>query len=186
VISSEYEVRIFGVIMINMKVRNTGFTLIELMITVLIVTVAAVAISGVIAGSHLQYAQMFKRVHGDVANDSYNSRLIFDRICRKAKASSAVINSSVPSLRVDYYSNPNVNGSAYLIPDKFAIFYLGGTNLMLDTGNVGSSADTSTVIARNVTELEFSAPNIKSAQMVMTLKNNDHSITITCGSVMHN
>ena len=153
----------------------------------LIVVVATLGVSGVIASGHTHYVLMFRRAHGAVTNDSYTSRLIFDKICRKARAGTAILDPSGPSLEVWYYSMPNVNGSAYLEPDKFARFYLSGTNLMLSTGDIVSDSDTTTVIARNVTELEFSAPyDGKSVQMVMTLEDNNHSITITCGSIMHN
>ncbi len=183
--------------MTNMKRKNHGFTLIELMVTVIIVAVAILGISGVIAGSHRDYAQMFKRVHGDISNDAYTSRLRFDRICRKARAGSAVIDTSIPSLTVLYYSSPNVNGSAILElspPDSFAKFYKSGTNLLLETGPVGTTDSTPEVLARNVAELEFSFSNpqdSKSVQMLMTLDKDtsnasDYSITITCGSIMHN
>jgi hypothetical protein len=183
--------------MTNRKNRNHGFTLIELMVTAIIVVIAIIGISGVIAGSHRDYSEMFKRVHGDIANDAYTARLRFDKVCRKAKAGSAVIDSSVPSLQVLYYSSPNVNGSALLElspPDSFAKFYKSGSNLLLETGLIGTTDDTPEVVARNVTELEFSYSNpedSKSVQMVMTLDKdasnaNDYSITITCGSIMHN
>lgn len=180
--------------MTNMKRKNHGFTLIELMVTVIIVAVAILGISGVIAGSHRDYAQMFKRVHGDISNDAYTSRLRFDRICRKARAGSAVIDTTVPSLTVLYYSSPNVNGSALLEPDSLAKFYLSGTNLLLETGPKNTTDDTPEVLARNVAELKFSysdPQDSRSVQMVMTLDKDtsnasDYSITITCGSIMHN
>ncbi len=183
--------------MTSRKKRNHGMTLIELMVTVIIVGVAIIAISGVMAGSHRDYAQMFKRVHGDISNDAYTARLRFDKICRKAAAGTAVIDTTVPSLTVLYYSSPNVNGSALpeiSPPDSFAKFYKSGTNLLLETGSIGSTDDTPEVLARNVTELEFSysvPQDSKSVQMVMTLDKNtsdayDYSVTITCGSIMHN
>ena len=178
--------------MTNKKTRNDGLTLVELMITVLIMSIAIISISGVIAGSHRNFRLMFERIHGDIVNDAYATRLRFDKICRKAKAGTALVDTSVPSLEVLYYSSPNVNDSANLPPDRFALFYLSGTNLMLDTGPIGSDADTSEILARNVAELEFSAlSDSKSVQMVMTLdedtdNDHDYSQTIACGAIMHN
>jgi len=178
--------------MTNKKARNDGLTLVELMITVLIASIAIVGISGVIAGSHRDYRLMFERIHGDIVNDAYSARLRFDKICRKAKAGTALVDSSIPSLEVLYYSSPNVNGSAYLPPDRFARFYLSGTDLMLETAPIGGTDDTPERVARNVVELEFSAlGDGKSVQMVMTLDEDtdddtDYSLTIACGAIMHN
>ena len=86
-----------------------------------------------------------------------------------------------PSLSVLYYSTPNVNGDADLPPDRYAAFFLNGTDLMLATGtydpNSGATVQTGTeTVAGNVTELQFSAPpDFKSVQMVMTLADSDHS-----------
>ncbi len=184
-------------IMTNIKSRNRGFTLIELMVTAIIVAIAILGISGVIAGSHRDYAQMFKRVHGQISNDAYTTRLRFDKICRKARFGSAVIDTSVPSLEVLYYSSPNVNGSPLLElspPDSYAKFYLSGNQLLLETGLIDTTDSTPEVLASNVSDLEFSYSNpndSKSVQMVMTLDKDtsnsyDYSITITCGSIMHN
>ena len=103
-----------------------------------------------------------------------------------------MVDTSIPSLEVLYYSSPNVNGSAYLEPDRFARFYLSGTNLMLETALIGGADDTPELVAKNVAELEFSALSEgKSVQMVMTLDEDtdndyDYSLTITCGAIMHN
>ena len=176
------------------KKISYGFTLIELMVTVIIVAIAILGISGVIAGSHRDYSIMYRRVHGDITNDAYSSRLKFDKICRKAKAGSAVIDTSIPSLTVLYYSSPNVNDSAYLEPDSFAEFYLSGTDFLLKRGTIGSTNITPEILAKNVVELEFSFSNpgdSRSIQMVMTLdkdiaNTSDYSLTLTCGSIMHN
>ena len=176
------------------KSGNCGFTLVELMVVVVVVGIAILGISGVIAGAHKDYSIMFKRVHGEITNDAYAARLRFDKICRSAKAGSAVIDNSIPSLELYFYSTPNVNGSAILElspPDSFAKFYLNGTQLMLETSTIGNSDDIAEVLARNVTELEFSYVSSKNIQMVMTLdkdpaNNSDYAMTITCGSIMHN
>ena len=180
--------------MTNITKRNYGVTLIELMVVVIIVGIAIIGVSGVIAGSHRDYSIMFKRVHGQITNDAYSARLKFDKICRQAAAGSAVIDTSVPSLEVLYYSSPNVNGNAYAKPDSFAKFYLSGTDLLLERELIGNTDSIPEVLASNVAELKFSfsePQDSKNVQMVMTLdkdtsNDNDYSMTITCGSIMHN
>lgn len=166
--------------------KQSGFTLIELMVTILIASIAMVGIGGVIADAHRGFRQMYERIHGDIVTDAYAARLRFDKICRMARAGTAALNADATAVQISYYSTPNTTGDADLPPDCNATFSLSGTNLVLNTGT-----GTETV-ARNVTELQFSAPvDGKSVQMVMTLdkdlnKDSDYSITVTCGSIMHN
>ena len=76
------------------------------------------------------------------------------------------------------------------------VAHVAGRDQLLITGpnrvtsydpNSGTTAEISSItVAKNVEELNFSANHNKSVQMIMTLDNDDHSMTITCGSVMHN
>ena len=70
--------------MIFPKRIKTAFTLIELMMTILVASVAVLAVSGVVADSHKGYSRMFTRVHGNVETDAYIARIKFDKICRMA------------------------------------------------------------------------------------------------------
>jgi hypothetical protein len=66
-------------------------------------------------------------------------------------------------------------------------FYLNGTELIQDNGDIATSTVTSSeVIARDVTELKFSAGGGRGVQMLLTLNNGKESITVTCGSIRHN
>lgn len=183
------------------KTKKSGFTLIELMVTILIASIVLLGLANVIADAHRGYGKMYTRVHGNIVNDAYVARLRFDKICRQARAGSAALNADATAVQVLYYSTPNVNGSADGDDElnRYALFYQSGTDLMLETGtydpNTGNTTPTGTpeTVAGNVMELQFSAPDTRSVQMVMTLKNqnpaNDddrHSITVTCGAIMHN
>lgn len=175
--------------MLKNKKKRSGFTLIELMVTVLIASFVFLGVGVVLADAIKGYRNMFSRIHGDVINDAYAARLRFDKVCRQASAGYAEVDvSSVPSLKVYYYSVPNFSGDADLPPDMYAEFYLNGTDLMQKTATLAGAGPDPEILARNVTELQFSvSPDGKSAQMVMTLsKDREHSITVTCGSIMHN
>ena len=191
----------------NRKTK-TGFTLIELMVTILLASIVFLGIGVVLADGIRGYKRMFTRIHGDIVNDAYVARIKFDRICRKARAGSAIVSvdgNGNSLLEVNYYSVPNVSGNANQEPDRYAKFYLNGTypaSLMLDTSTIGPNTVTTTqTVASNVTELQFSSQFIdeetgyvtgNGLQMVMTLndknttKDSNHSITITCCSIMHN
>jgi len=170
--------------------KKSGFTLIELMVTVLIASIVLLGIGSVIADATKGYRQMYDRIHGDIVNDAYVARLKFDKVCRMARAGTATVGTSPPTLTVLYYSTPNLTGGANLAPDSSATFSLSGTNLVLNT--ISGGVNTTETVARNVTKLQFSEPiGGKSVQMVMTLDknpeiNSDYSITVTCGSIMHN
>jgi hypothetical protein len=130
---------------------------------------------------------MYQRIHGDILNDSYFASTRFDAMCRKADGGTVRTETAPPLIELYYYSVPNV-GSVYdLSPDLFVQFYLNGTELIQDSGDIATSTVTSSeVIARDVTELKFSADTGRGVQMLLTLNNGKESITVTCGSIRHN
>ena len=154
----------------------------------LMISVMLVAIAGVIADAHRGYNVAFKRVYGDVVSDAYFSRMRFDYYCRKVCSGDVVIDPDIPMVYLKYYSTPNISGDAYLEPDSFVQFYLDGTDLIQACGPIATNeaTDKIEVIARDVTELKFSADSGRAVQMVMTLDNGKESITVTCGSIRHN
>ena len=171
----------------NRMAGRRGFTLIELMVTILIASIVVLGVASVMADAHRGYNRMYQRIHGNVITEAYTARMRFDAICRKASSGGVSLDTSIPMLEVYYYSVPNVHGDADLLPDLYAQFYLNGTSLMLARGDIVSGAVIATeVLATNVTELKFSADSGRSVQMVMTLDDGRDSITVTCGSMRHN
>ena len=173
--------------MSNRKIKKSGFTLIEMMVTMLIAGIVMLGLANVIADAHRGYGKMYTRIHGNIVNDAYIARLRFDKICRKAVGGIAALGPDAESLTVVYYSVPNTTEDPDLPPDMYAEFYLSNTDLLLATGAIGpNTVPTTETVAGNVTELQFSVPDSRSVQMVMTLADPNHSITITCGSIRHN
>jgi len=170
-----------------------GFTLIELMVTILIASVSMLAIGMVIADSHRGYRRMFTRIHGGVVDDAYVARLLFDKICRSSSGSYEKYDEAVPSeVQVYLYSN-NISPGAD--PDQYARFYLSGTDLMLERGSAtydeankemtSGAASGLAVVVGNVMELKFDIEG-SSVQMVLTLDDGEHGLTVTCTSIRHN
>ena len=173
----------------NNRTNRAGFTLIELMITILIASIVMLGIAGVMADAHRGYRKMYERIHGDVVTQAYTARLKFDAVCRKS--SRYHIAYAPQEVTVLLYSD-NLNPGAD--PDRYARFYPQDnsypTALMLDTGtyNPGTGATTNTgteTVATNVEELKFSVDG-KSVQMTLTLDDGEHGLTVTCSSVRHN
>jgi hypothetical protein len=119
-------------------------TLVELMITVLAVTILIVGISGILAAGHKNYNTMFERVNSDVVRNAYEARRIFDRIVRKSIIEYVEINEARDDLTVFYYSDPN-DMMLDTFPDRYARFY---------TAEIGDGdADTELIVVTGVLNL---------------------------------
>jgi hypothetical protein len=181
-----------------MSVKNKnfrmGFTLIGLIITILAAVILLIAITGILAAGHRNYATMYERTTSEVIRNGYEARRIFDRIVRQSTSRrcdpSTVETTPSNYIYVYYYSNPqNLNIED---PDRYARFYLSGTDLMMEQGVVTNgfftteppppnsepwlSATGSKVIAHNVDATAASTNGIfskkgSSIRMVLTLDN---------------
>ena len=171
-----------------------AFTMIELMVTILIVGVVIIAISGVLADAHRGYRETYERVYGDVTTQAYTSRITFDRICRKS-SNSYNTNTGTDELYVYYYSAIDTTNAP--IPDRYAHFYTNNAgSLMLDQGPANISgpndivlqtANSSQALAINVTSAEFLQTEASNCtQMILTLDDGKQGLTVTCSSVRHN
>ena len=63
---------------------RAGFTLVELMVTIVIASIVLLGIGYVLVDAHRGYNKMFTRVHGDIVNQAHEARVIFDKICRQS------------------------------------------------------------------------------------------------------
>ena len=167
--------------------NRRGVTLMELVVAILITSIVMLGAAVIIVDAHRGWNSLYQRIHGDVLNDAYYSRMRFDAMCRKADGGIVRLEADVPLIELYYYSVPNVGNVVDLSPDLFVQFYLNGTELIQDIGDIATSTVTSSeVIARDVTELNFSADTGRGAQMLLTLNNGQEAITVTCGSTRHN
>ena len=164
-----------------------GVTLLELLVVILISSIVMLGATVIVVDAHRSWNSMYQRIHGDIISDSYYARVRFDTMCRKADGGAVLIDADVPLIELNYYSAPNVGTDYDLAPDMFVQFYQNGTELIQDSGDIATGMVTSSeVIARDVTELNFSADSGRGAQMLLTLNNGKESITVTCGSIRHN
>jgi prepilin-type N-terminal cleavage/methylation domain-containing protein len=189
--------------------NRMGFTLIELMITILAAAILMLGITGILAAGHKNFRTMFRRTSQGVVPDAYVARRAFDTFVRKASIkrydpSDADITPS-NYLYVYYYSNPQI-----LImeePDCYAHFYLNGTQLMLElgtvTGNFGaypglpslSSPTTTLILAKDVASVNFKV-FMYSVKMSLILDNENIPgstnkletlrMTVTSTAILHN
>lgn len=120
----------------NVRLRNfkCGLSLIELMITIVAVVILIIGISGILAAGHRNYNTMQERITRGVVPEAYELRSTFDRIVRKSSVRRADLFSGNNELYVYYYSNPR--DLTQSDPDRYAHFYLSGTQLLLEQGTV--------------------------------------------------
>ena len=192
-------------IMRKYKVKR-AFTLIELMVTIVAAIVLIIGISAMIAQGHRGYNRLYKRVTSEVVRNAYEARVVFDAIVRKSSIKRCDFSNGNNTVYLYYFSNPQ--DLTIEDPDRYARFYLSGTDLMLDHGEVTGGFETpqpglpslsptgTKVLARNLTVPEAGIFSMQGAavRMVLTLDNNSDTInkietlkmTVTTTAIRHN
>lgn len=174
----------------------SAFTLVELMVTILIASIAMLAIGNVLVGAHRGYQQTWERVYHEVVTQAYTSRLAFDRICRKSSRYYEHENpTSINELYVYYYSDDNpTKREDDPVPDRYAHFYTVGNILKVDYGDYDAlnistphaAVDGWEELANNAFATFFRSESGNVVQMVLTLDDGEQGLTVTCSSLLHN
>ena len=166
----------------------TGFTLIEVVIVIASIGIVTLGIGVLLANSQKNWGQLFERVYGDSATDSFALQRAFDTVCRKASLRKYELSSSADALEL-YYC---VAGSTASTPENYARFYQNGDRAqaqygLLQTGTWQPDTSTSTrtvTLASNIQSLEFTVEGM-SAQLFLTYLDSDIP-PIVFSSVRHN
>lgn len=173
------------------KIRR-GVTLVELMITTVIASIAVLSIGVLIVDGQRGWNTMYRRINADVVSDGYAARRMFDSTIRKASADKLLLDTAGNWIEVYYYADANST-----VTDRYARFYYtsggdrsdGTLNLEYgdwnSTGTEPRQASTTQRICSNVTYCVFKAAG-RSAQMICNLDNGEQSTTIASSAVMQN
>ena len=113
---------------------NRGLTLIELMVTLLAAMVLIVGVSAMLYHGHVGYSRLFRRVNSEVVRNAYEARRTFDRIVRRSSIRRCDLADGNNTAYVYYFTNPQ--DVTIKDPDRYAKFYVSGTQLRLEQGNV--------------------------------------------------
>jgi Tfp pilus assembly protein PilW len=169
------------------KKNRSGLTLVELSITMLISTIVVAGIGFAMVDSQRSLHQMYDRTQGDVINDAYIAKAVFDRICRKAS-----IQRCMPAIgelgsyaEVYYYNDANSTS-----PDRYTQFRVSNGTLLADHGTYNMATKNKTLIstetlATHVTAWQFAMQG-SSVIMTLSLQKGNQSLTVTCSSIRHN
>ena len=158
-----------------------GFTLVELMITMVIMIVVGLAIGVVIVDGQTGWNNMYNRLNADVVTDGYVARKKFDVVMRSASRGQSLVDGDGDWIEVYSYASPS---SAKV--DRYSRFYVSDGDLNLEYGQVDPRVTLSVeTICGNVSDCTFKQVGT-STQMTLTLDNGTQTNTIVSSAVTHN
>ncbi|MBN1975136.1 MAG: hypothetical protein JW787_15950 [Sedimentisphaerales bacterium] len=157
-----------------------GFTIVEMMISMVVMIIASLAIGAVIVDGQNGWSVMYDKINSDVVTDGYVARKKFDSVMRKASSEKIFVGDDNASVEIYYYSGEST------IVDRYLRFYQSGRNLNLEYGQLDprSVLQTETVCG-NVSDCTFHQVGM-SVQMILELDNGSQKNTIITSAVAHN
>lgn len=163
------------------QVASRGFTIVELIITALIIAIVGFAIGAVVVDAQSTWNNMYDKMNSDVITDGYIARRKFDTVMRKASSQSYLLDSSGGWIEVYYYASD----SSTLV-DRYARFYVSDDELNFEYGQLGprKTLDVETV-CKNVSECTFKQVG-RSVQMILKLDDKTQTNTVVSSAVTHN
>lgn len=169
--------------------NRRGLTLIELVQAFVMSAIIILAIGVLLYDSQKGWNVMYERVYGDVTIDAYAARKAFDAVCRKSSVNRYDLGEDNEFLEVYYYQND----SESTMPDRYAIFYTAGSQLLVEHGDLEEGTynpDPSLesivmTLADNVTNAKFFVSGT-CVQMIAALDDGNNSAVITTSAVRHN
>jgi Tfp pilus assembly protein PilW len=158
-----------------------GFTLVELMITTVVMIIVALAIGVVIVDNQRGWSNLYGRINSDVTTDGYVARKKFDTVMRNTSGEKFVLGDDGSSIEAYFYAS-----SASTVPDRYVRLYAADGDLNMEYGQLDPKVTTSVeTICGNVSECIFRQIG-KSVQMILTLENETQTNTIVTSAVAHN
>jgi len=158
-----------------------GFTIVELVITTVVMIIVGSAIGVVIIDSQRGWNLMYNCVNSNVVTDGYVARKKFDSIIRKACGENITLDDTGSWMEVYYYASDSSTA-----PDRFACFYEADGYLHVAHGKLDTKVtlDVETICG-NVSDCKFIRVG-RSAQMILKLDNGTHKNTVISSAVTHN
>ncbi len=158
-----------------------GFTIVELMITMVIMMIVGLAIGVVIVDGQTSWNVMYDRINSDVSMDGYAARRKFDVVMRSASRGQFLMDAEGAWVEVYSYVSP-----ASTVADRYSRFYVSDGDLNLEYGQIDPRGTISvTTVCGNVSECIFRQAGT-STQMTLTLDNGTQTNTIVTSAVTHN
>jgi prepilin-type N-terminal cleavage/methylation domain-containing protein len=158
-----------------------GFTLVELMITTVVMLIVGLAVGIIIVDGQTGWNNMYDRMNSDVVTDGYVARKKFDNVMRSASREKTLLATDGSWVEVYYYASPYST-----IVDRYARFYVSDGDLNLECGQIDPRLTLSVeTVCEDVTSCTFKQAGT-SIQMILKLDNESQTNTIISSAVTNN
>ena len=158
-----------------------GFTLVELMITTVVMLIVGLAIGVVIVDGQTGWNTMYDHMNSDVVTDGYVARKKFDSVMRSASRGQTLLAADGSWIEVYYYASPFST-----VVDRYARFYVADGDLNLEYGQIKPRSTLRVeTVCENVSACTFEQAGA-SVQMILTLDNETQTNTIISSAITHN
>ena len=158
-----------------------GFTLVEMMITIAVMSIIVSAIGLVIIDGQRCWQVLHGRINSEVVTDGYVARKKFDSVMRKSSGEKILTDSNGNWIEVYYYADDSSTAV-----DRYARFYETDGTLNMEYGKLNPRTTLGTeTVCQNVSDCTFKQAG-RSVQMMLTLDDGTQKNTIVTSAVTHN
>jgi len=168
----------------KMRSKQSGFTIVELIIAIAMTMIVILGIAVVLVGSQRAYQVTYDKVYADVVTDAFVARRLFESVIRKSSNSSVTLGDDGEYAETQYYNN---DSSSYL--DRYARFYTLDTDLKVEYGSINEQGQELTIdvdtVCGNVSLCVFNN-NGSSIRMLLELDDGDKTNTVVTSAFTHN
>ena len=163
------------------QIASRGFTIVELIITTMILIIVGFAIGVVVVDAQSSWNVTYDKMNSDVITDGYIARKKFDTVMRRASSQRYVLDSAGDWIEVYYYASDSST-----VVDRYARFYVSDGTLNFEYGQLDPRATLGVdTVCRNVSGCKFKQVG-RSIQMTLTLDNETQTNTVVSSAVAHN
>lgn len=168
--------------------RRDGFTLVELVTVIALSGMLAMVVGTLLVSGQRHWTALFSKVYRQETTDGFAAHRLFDAVCRKSSYRKASLGSGNTSLELYYWND----GSVSETPDRYALFYLVGSELKVEHGltkpgtwtpDTAKPSETM-VAASNIRQVQFEV-NGAAVQMILNFTDVKLEPSV-CSSIRYN
>ncbi|KPK75258.1 MAG: hypothetical protein AMJ79_11900 [Phycisphaerae bacterium SM23_30] len=164
----------------NLNVRR-GFTITELVITMIIAAIVMLSIGMVLSDSQKAWTRMHRTVFSEAATDTYVARQAFDSVIRRASREKILLGEDGAWIEIYCYQDKDSTEI-----DHYIRLFESNGSLKIEHGDLEPRTTLSVwTVCNNVTHCVFKKVG-RSAQMILTLDDGNQTFNVVSSAVLHN